>query len=289
MTGPTGDGHVGLDRLADLGEGLLTPGEVADVEAHLVGCAACAAARAELLAVPALLAAAASAEPMPADVVSRVDEALRASRDEVGAATGHEPVGSGASATVTPIPVRDRTPTGMRLLQAAALLVVVFAGLGLAFTAFQGGGDESATSAGGAADSTAERSAGGGFPVSASGRNWSPETVTSGVPDIVAGSLGAVAAQEDSGGETPAAPRTLATEETARLAGGPPLAECVTALNDGPVTPLGVDLASWQGNPAVVIVLPTPGDPSTVDAWVVGPECSQADATVLYFARVARP
>jgi hypothetical protein len=74
-----------------------------------------------------------------------------------------------------------------------------------------------------------------------------------------------------------------------RLAGGPDLADCVTALNDGPVTPLAVDLASWQGSPAAIVVLPTPDDPSTVDAWVVDPSCSRADAKVLYFARVARP
>lgn len=291
MTGP--DEHVDLETLADLDEGLLGPGEARDVEAHLAGCPACAAARDELSTLPALLAVAAAADPMPADVVSRVDEALRASRDEVAAAPGREPVGSGAAATVTPIPVRDRTPVGMRLLQAAALLVVVLAGLGLAFTAIRGGGDETATSAGGTADRAAESSADGSFPVSASGRNWSPETVTAGVPDIMAGALAAAPTSRDdaAGGDegSSAAPRALATEETARLAGGPPLAECVTALNDGPVTPLGVDLASWQGNPAVVIVLPTPGDPATVDTWVVGPTCSQADATVLYFARVARP
>lgn len=292
MSGPTGpDGHLDLETLADLDEGLLTDDEAAPVRAHLSGCARCAAAREELAAVPALLAAHAEVGPMPADVVSGVEAAL----GEQAVAAG-DPGASGpgsAAPTVTPFPTRDRSPLGMRLLQAAALLVVVFAGLGLVFSAVQGGRDEetTATSGGFASDRAAEGAApgDGSFPVSASGRNWSPATVTAGVPDIVAGSLDAAAAQDDSGGATPSAPRSLATEATARLAGGPPLAECVTALNDGPVTPLGVDLASWQGNPAVVIVLPTPGDASTVDTWVVGPECSQADATVLYFARVARP
>jgi hypothetical protein len=50
-----------------------------------------------------------------------------------------------------------------------------------------------------------------------------------------------------------------------------------------------VDVARFRGKPAAVIVLPTPDDPAKVDVWVVGPECSQADAKMDYFARVNRP
>ena len=38
-----------------------------------------------------------------------------------------------------------------------------------------------------------------------------------------------------------------------------------------------------------MILLPTADDASTLDVWVVAPDCATADAKVLYFARVARP
>jgi hypothetical protein len=128
--------------------------------------------------------------------------------------------------------------------------------------------------------------------VTASGRNWSQDSLTAAVPDLVAGTLGPPvpdkAAAPEGGGDSGAA-RDLLDSPAERLAGGPDLAECVTALNDGPVTPVAVVLASGQGQPAAVVVLPTPGDPGTVDTWVVAPDCARADAKVLYFARVARP
>ena len=42
----------------------------------------------------------------------------------------------------------------------------------------------------------------------------------------------------------------------ARLAGGPALADCVTELAGGPATPLAVDLATVDGQPAAVVLLP---------------------------------
>jgi hypothetical protein len=74
---------------------------------------------------------------------------------------------------------------------------------------------------------------------------------------------------------------------TARLAGGAALAACVANLAGGPVTPLAVDIATFEGKPATVIVLPTPKDPTMVDAFVVEPGCPRG--TWLYFERVPRP
>lgn len=278
------DGHLTPETLAELDEGLLDAATALSAQGHLVGCPRCTAVRDELRAVPGRLADARDAGPAPADVVARLDAALAAQR-----------AGTAPTATITPLATGRRPPRGLRLLQAAAAVVVLLAGAGIAVTAIQGGDEE-----GSAADSaaTAERpaSAQGSFPVTSSGRNWSEDSVTEAVPRLVAGSLAPTLRadaskdpQEGGGDAGGAAARELAEREVARLAGGPPLAECVTALNDGPVTPLAVDLATWKGQPAAVIVLPTLDDPATVDTWVVGPDCSQADAKVLYFARVARP
>jgi hypothetical protein len=159
-----------------------------------------------------------------------------------------------------------------------------------------GGGQDASTSASGgqAAEEKAVGPADGSFPVTASGRNWSPGSVVAAVPEIVAGAAGPLASppsgdtqadggDADGGGLLSASPDGA----TARLAGGPELAECVGNLNLGPVTPLGVDLARWDGNPAAVIILPTPEDPTSADLYVVTPQCPRGE--FLYFARVARP
>ena len=61
----------------------------------------------------------------------------------------------------------------------------------------------------------------------------------------------------------------------------------MTQLNGGPATPLSVDLGTWSGKPAAVIVLPTEGDAATVDIFVVAPGCPPGE--LLYFTRAARP
>lgn len=269
------DAHVDADTLAAWQEGLLPAETDLAVRGHLAGCAACAARRDALAALPARLAAAGDTGAVPDDVASRLDQALAA-----------------AAVAAVPAPsARDRGPRGMRLLQAAAVVVLLLAGVGFAASVLQvgGGGDDSGTSAGGTADTEAKGAQSGAFPVTASGRNWAADTVVAAIPDLVAGRVGP--SVEGSTDSAAGAPSTLreAPGDTARLASGPALAECVGALNDGPVTPVAVDLASWQGNPAVVIVLPTADDATTVDAWVVGPSCGQADAQVLYFARAPRP
>jgi hypothetical protein len=209
----------------------------------------------------------------------------------------------------------------MRVLQAAAVLVLVLAGVGLALSAFGGGGGGDASTAGDAGASSgggnADRAAAlGQFPLTVSGRAWTGTSLTEAVPDLLAARLappvdaqslresaagsdtsrtdapddegtddGADDGDEETGTPAPAA----APAGARRLASGPALAECVAALADGPVTPLAVDLATWEGDPAAVILLPTPDDPATLDLWVVAPDCSAADAKVRYFARLARP
>lgn len=272
-----GDGHLSPDHLADLAEGLLDARETLAARGHLVGCAQCSARQKRLGEVSRLLADHGDAGALPPEVAARLDDALAAE----------------ATTTGTPGRVPVRSPFGMRVLQAAAAVVLLLAGVGVGVSALQGGGSESSeqTTAGDAGGGAAAERA-GGFTVTASGRNWSSDTVVEAVPQLVAGSFPAAESaptaeggSEDSGAAAP----QLLSEDLSRLTGGPPLADCVTALADGPATPLAVDLASWQGNPAAVIVLPTPDDPTTVDTWVVGPACSQADAQVLHFARVARP
>lgn len=66
------------------------------------------------------------------------------------------------------------------------------------------------------------------------------------------------------------------------------LTGCLTQLTGaGGITPLAVDLATFDGTPALIVVVPTTGDSSTADVWVVRPQCSATKADVLSFRRIA--
>ena len=297
-------GHLDLDVLADLEAGLLAADAGATARSHLAGCAECAAQAASLRGVTArLVAAAEAAGPMPADVADRLHAALAGAAPPAGAPdeTATEPPAAPAAATtVTPLPTRtvtrERSPWSMRVLQAAAVVVLLLGGIGVVLSAIQNtGGDAGTTatetSAGGGVEA-APKTTEGGYPVTASGRNWSAETVVDAVPEILAGTVGPpaespAADQGRSDGPPDAEDSARALSSAGRLASGEELARCVGNLNLGPVTPLAVDLARWEGNPAAVIVLPTPEDPSTADLFVVTPACPAGE--FLYFARVPRP
>ena len=144
--------HLDHATLADLREGILESSAARAAENHLAGCEACAADDRALAAIPSLLAASGSVGPMPADVARRLDEAL--------AAEPRIPVE--AAATVTPLASRSadarQQVRGMRVLQAAAVLVVIMLGVGIAVG--YGGGGGSSDDSGGAVSGAARDSAG---------------------------------------------------------------------------------------------------------------------------------
>ena len=268
--------HPDDETLADRQEGLLPRDDAAGLDAHLAGCARCTQRASLLRGLAARLAEDAGTEAVPDDVAVRLDRALDQARR------------SDQRTIVPALPDGNRTSVSMRLLQVAAVLVLLFAGVGVVAGSLGGrGADDAATEA----KATGEADAGGSmaaeqtFPVSQSGTDWAPESVTEQVPAIVRGTLpGSTRLRAaDDAAEAPAA------GSASRLLAGPALGECVTGLNGAPVTPLGVDVASWEGDPATVIVLPSPGEPDQVEVWVVAPDCSQADARVLYFAHAPRP
>jgi len=262
---------------------------MASARAHVAGCPQCRAELAALTGVRERLADAAEVEPMPAEVVARLDRAL--------AEVATEPASTAVTRSVIPLREPQRSaPRGLRWLQAAAVVVLVLAGGAVAVSALRGSDNNGvATSSGSSAGKADQRAAAdGSYPVTASGRHWTKESVTAGVPQLLAGTLGptlppsSFSAQDDASGSA-GAPRELAGVPAARLAGGPALADCVTELAGGPATPLAVDLATFDGQPAAVVLLPGIGGPGRVDVWVVPPDCAQGKGQFLYYANVARP
>lgn len=316
--GPGPADHPDLDALADLHAD--APEATDGARRHVAGCPRCTAELAALDRVPALLASAGGVGPMPVEVVTAVDAALAVEAGgpvvtgvtEVADGTDRPPESSdlAAARTVTPLPTgHDRSPVGMRLLQAAAVVVLLLAGVGIGVSALGGGSDGDSSTAGGADSSTMadEATGSGAYPLTASGRDWNADAVAQDAPKLLDGSLSPPVAADrlrerfsarsgddagaDGGSEDPDAPPSAASSadgSAARLATGPALAECVAALADGPVTPLAVDIATWQQQPAAVIVLPQPDDPSAVEVWVVAPTCSTSDAKLLYYANLPR-
>jgi hypothetical protein len=185
------------------------------------------------------------------------------------------------------------------------VIVVILLGVGIALGPGRGGdssSDASKPMSGSANDSAGKAAAEAGpdsFPVTSSGRAWTKTSVAASVPALIDGTLGPAAVSaptapsdsssggDSSGSAQPDLSRQNGNGAAARLAGGSALADCVTQLNGGPATPLSVDLGTWSGDPAAVIVLPTPGDAQTVDVYVVEAACPPGG--FLYFARAARP
>lgn len=68
------------------------------------------------------------------------------------------------------------------------------------------------------------------------------------------------------------------------------LASCLTALTEGSAVqlPLALDYASFDQQPALVVVLPSTVK-EKVDVFVVGAACAQADANLLHFVRLNAP
>jgi hypothetical protein len=89
----------------------------------------------------------------------------------------------------------------------------------------------------------------------------------------------------------PAAALPEGDEELARLRTPAGLEACLSSLlvEEPPGTrPLAVDYATYDGQPALAVVLPDP-DPGSASIFVVGSDCSAADADVLLFRRAPLP
>ena len=223
-----------------------------------------------------------------------------------------DPAAAPATRTVTPL-APDRGPVrGMRLLQAAAVVVLVLGAGALGVSALNHGGNDdggtssaadSAGSAGGRAEAAPEAAT--VAPITASGRDWTAATVRTDAADLLTGTLGqayalydrqaakgapADAATPDPSASAPAAQRDLASAAGGadRLADPTALRACVANITDGDASlqPVAVDLARWQGKPAAVLVFPTADDPASLDVYVVAPDCPTG--LFLDFERVPR-
>jgi hypothetical protein len=276
-------GHLDLDALADVLAQAGTPAAAG----HLADCEQC---RAELDALRAAQTrvtselAALPAVPIPADLAARLLDGLRAGAP------------GGETATVTTLPpARLRSAT--RWLPAAAAVVLVLAGAAYGITRI-GADTGGATAASGGA----EKAGAPGLDLARndSGFDYTDRaSLSAAVPDLLGGRRAAEDTAMAKTAPAPAAsaqqgPGTLslrAPDPLAALREDTGLAECLLALlppEDPSVQPLALDYASFRGQPAMVVVLPG-SVASKLDIFVVGPGCSRANDSVLFYTSVDKP
>lgn len=289
MTWPGGRGsHPSADLIADLDAGLLGDPEAGDVAAHIDTCPTCRDGADALDRVRADLAALPSPQ-LPADIAARLEAALAA------AAVPSLPERRAASAS------RFASTRAWILATAAAAVLVVAGGVGLvALRDGTGPAAGSAGVAGAAADRAAAKAAGGAegglgaatreappqstvgaAAGSASGRDYTAATLPPQVPAILQGSASSPG---------PTAPVTDGVAGAlARLREPAALAACVTQLTGSTaVSPLALDYARFEGQPALIVIFAAVDDPGSVDVSVVGPGCGTTGPDRRYAARLAR-
>lgn len=309
--------HLDLDGLADVLAG----------EREIPACADCTAALADLERASAGVTAALSLLPdaaLPDDVARRLELALQQAGSAIESASPRPDDGATAGASITTLPVREESRPPRRWLPAAAAAVILVGGVGLGVSTLGGGGSDSDLSATSAEDAGAGGLA--GLVRNDSGRNYDKASLPSSVAGILAGKAeaptvasapmaGTVESSRDakdgstagSGGTgggvaaTPpadsvqpfsAAPQSAVADELARLRSTEGLAACLTALlppDDESVQPLALDYARFDGEAALLVVLPVPNREDKVDVFVVGADCAPADEDLLFFSRVDRP
>ncbi len=313
LDGPL-DAHLDLDALADVLAGEPAP-------AHLAGCAGCAATLAELRVASDAVTRALSALPavsVPTDVASRLSSALvsaepadaadtsRATEPGRAPASGHAPETTGGTVTTLPPPsARGARWDARRWLPAAAAVVLLLTGAGYGLSRLGGGGEADSTS-------TASGAKAAAAPLdvvrNSTGTDYTDRaTLALAVPRLLTGTSQDTTAQAPapalgaptrpgSGGtaRTSAAPEIqsqVVADPLARLRDNAGLADCLLALlpaDDPSARPLALDYAAFRGAPALVVVLPS-SLPRKLDVFVVGPGCSRANDSTLFYTSVDKP
>ena len=124
----------------------------------------------------------------------------------------------------------------------------------------------------GAAEGAGADVAPGDVPVLTTGRDYSAADLPGAAPRLAA----QASSPPGNGAATRADTATAAPAALSRLRDPDELAACLRSLARGPVRPLAVDLARYEGRPALVAVLE--GRDGAAEVHVAGPGCSAADA-----------
>lgn len=240
---------------------------------------------------------------MPADRAADLEAAMRAWGSPAAgtaaqaATTAAQEV---ASDTVVPIGAARSRRVGWstRLVTAAASVAGVLLISAVGFSLVSGSSDDGGAAPGSVVADGATGQEGddlAGFSTRASGQSYNERTMDEKVDTLLVSSE-VDATPSPSVTTTPeAAPTPVVTATVkgspttflARITDPATLQACITDYLLFPeATPLAVDIGTFRGQPAAVIVMPSAEDSRQVEVYVVDPDCSGPDATLLYFAVV---
>ncbi|MDX6223898.1 MAG: hypothetical protein QOE64_274 [Frankiales bacterium] len=283
--------HPSVDLLADLAAGVAVDPAVAE---HAAGCAECTADLAALAAVSADLAAL-PAVARPTDIAARIDAALDA-----------EARPSAPAANVVPLASRRRRVPGWVSAAAVALVAIGGSALLVANGVFDGLGSPSRQDS----HSGATRADAPHTVLSVSGTDYSAQKLAGQLTGLLSGVEAAPQAGVQPGGGSGASPLGAVAPTPAPTAGPTTAQDMKGALTDathlatltdptqlanclarglGPElgNPLAVDLARFNGKPAVIAAYTADGPPGRVDVYVLDPACPEG--SFIYFARLKQP
>lgn len=278
-------GHLDDSEVTFLAAEALPEREARALMKHIEGCAACAERFDEAVAAidgvrEALLAH--EAVPMPEAVwdrlegamateVARSQRAVRPARPTPLQRTRRQAREADAAQR------RSRLPA---FLAAAAAFVVLVAGVGTVTSRLMSTAGSDSSVAGSSAQSpesardAAEGSAGGASRavVLTSGTNYTRAQVKAQAQALVEQAVQTSSVPK---------PSALASVPNARLADADALQECLTALYAQDLPPVAVDLATWEGREAAIIILPARD--GGYEFWAVSRSCRQDNDGALYF------
>lgn len=264
-----------IDLLADYAAGVLdgTP-EGAAVAERIAADPAWAESHAALVRADEAVRADLAALPMPKipdDIAARLDKALE------------------AEATGTVVPLRKRRSWGVAGGAVAAGVAVLAAGA-LGIQALGGGDSQRDTTSASAPESardTASQPAGGSARPKAAAPQ-APETfsgLTSSGEEYRGGTLREqVARLVNAKARTDASVDKAVPGPLTRLSAPAAFSDCLAALG-ADARPLAVDYARYDGQPAVIVVLPALEN-GQVDVAIVGPDCGLRDSDLKHRSNV---
>ncbi|WP_405584136.1 anti-sigma factor family protein [Streptomyces sp. NBC_01190] len=281
-TGAGTDPHPEVTEISDLTEGLLPPDRAVEVREHIARCALCADVLASLEEIRGLLGTLPGPQRIPADIAGRIDAALAAEAHLDTVLPGPRVPRGTSSVTRVPretSPVvqlgdrdRRRHPWKVGLIAAASVAGAVLIGGVLHAAGSAGGG-----SAGSDAAASAKKD---------TGSVSRQDPVADQVRLLLAGAAPSGGATRGADSPMFNAPGKAGGQPPQGSPGVPP---CVLGATQRSQPPLASERELFEGTDAYLLVLPHPGDPSTVDAYVVNASCPAGrPGTVLFRSSYSR-
>ncbi|MEV0416064.1 hypothetical protein AB0I68_36255 [Streptomyces sp. NPDC050448] len=290
--------HPDVSEISDLTEGLLSPVRTAEVRRHLGDCPLCADVHASLEEIRGLLGTLPGPPRMPADIAGRIDAALAAEalldsttsttpRAEATPASGsatHLDV-SRETSPAAPVGPGSRRPAGHPAgatgpgRRRARRRITVIAGLAGAAACALGIFLAVNLLGTGSPDTAARKSGTSAAAAAPADGTYTAQGLQDSVRRILAPGQGAKTTpqgeqQNNTYGleNTTPSPRLVPGDGNRTEPSAVP--SCVQGATGRPDTPLAAERGSYGGAEVYLLVLPHPGDPARVDAYLVSAGCA---------------